>query len=552
MLNKRTVRQNSSGVKRILTRLLVCDECGWLYKYKIQNHTEYWVCSHNGKDGYECHGPNIPQKSIYSAFVQMYNKLRQFEHEVLDAALVMFRELRKKLLAENSEIRQIDIEIAKLCEQNSRYEKYRGRGIMDEISYREQTDKLGVYFEEQAIDSLKAENETLIGLFSVIAQAESENIGANVRWGIRQSMKSGTYRTNFNCFGYRRGDDGVPVIVPEEASTVRVIFDQFLNGMSYIMIARYLMEHGYKTYKGNLTWTQASIKDILTNEKYVGDLLLQKTYIEDTISKKSRVNNGELAKYLITNNHPAIIDRDTFARAQAEIASRSNRRKKSEFGITELGKYSAKYALSDVLICGCCGSHYRRTGKNVYGKMKYTWRCIGRMEHRCTDAVGVEENRLHKAICRCLSNMMSNREAVVSLCSVNLKYAITGEAKTLDAYAIESQISSYQDEIDVLMEQEEKTGGDPDRYEKAIVSLYEKIGILREQLNLAQKQAGVNETVNSEVDRFLKAIDEYGNEDFTEFNDIVIRRLVECIRVMPDRSIEVVLKGGMTDKIAVE
>ncbi len=318
------------------------------------------------------------------------------------------------------------------------------------------------------------------------------------------------------------------------------------------MIARYLMEHGYKTYKGNLTWTQASIKDILTNEKYVGDLLLQKTYIEDTISKKSRVNNGELAKYLITNNHPAIIDRDTFARAQAEIASRSNRRKKSEFGITELGKYSAKYALSDVLICGCCGSHYRRTGKNVYGKMKYTWRCIGRMEHRCTDAVGVEENRLHKAICRCLSNMMSNREAVVSLCSVNLKYAITGDAKTLDAYAIESQISSYQDEIDVLMEQEEKTGGDPDRYEKAIVSLYEKIGVLREQLNLAQKQAGVNETVNSEVDRFLKAIDEYGNEDFTEFNDIVIRRLVECIRVMPDRSIEVVLKGGMTDKIAVE
>ena len=50
---------------------------------------------------------------------------------------------------------------------------------------------IGVYFEEQAIDSLKAENETLIGLFSVIAQSESENIGANVRWGIRQSMKSG-------------------------------------------------------------------------------------------------------------------------------------------------------------------------------------------------------------------------------------------------------------------------------------------------------------------------------------------------------------------------
>lgn len=46
--------------------------------------------------------------------------------------------------------------------------------------------------------------------------------------------------------------------------------------------------------------------------------------------------------------------------------------------------------------------------------------------------------------------------------------------KILDAYAIENQISLYQDEIDVLMEQEEKTGGDPERFEKATIALYEK------------------------------------------------------------------------------
>ena len=364
---------------------------------------------------------------------------------------------------------------------------------------------IGVYFEEQAIDSLKAENETLIGLFSVIAQSESENIGANVRWGIRQRMKSGTYRTNFDCFGYRKGDDGVPVVIEREAAVVREIYDLFLDGKSFVMIAKYLSERGISTYSGKPTWTQSRVKEILTNEKYAGDLLLQKTYIEDTISKKSRVNNGELAKYLITNNHSAIIDRDTYNLVQAEIAARSSKHKKSEFGITEQGKYSAKYALSEVLICGCCGSHYRRTGKNVRGKVIHTWRCIGRIEHRCKDAVGAEENRLHTAICKCLSEMMSNREAVVSLCRTNLQYAITGDTKILDAYAIENQISLYQDEIDVLMEQEEKTGGDPERFEKAIIALYEKIGVLREQLRLAQKQADASDTVNAETERFLKA-----------------------------------------------
>ena len=261
---------------------------------------------------------------------------------------------------------------------------------------------IGVYFEEQAIDSLKAENETLIGLFSVIAQSESENIGANVRWGIRQSMKSGTYCTNFSCFGYRRGDDGVPVIVPEEAETVRTIFKLFLDGKSIQMICRYLAENNIKTYTGKTEWNQRTVRDLITNEKYVGDLLLQKSYIEDTISKKTRKNNGELAKYVFSNNHTAIVDRDTFNMAQAELAGRTNKRKKSELGITEQGKYSAKYALTDVLVCGCCGSHYRRTGKNVKGEVQHVWRCLGRIEHRCKEAVGLEEKKLHSAICRCL------------------------------------------------------------------------------------------------------------------------------------------------------
>lgn len=91
---------------------------------------------------------------------------------------------------------------------------------------------IGVYFEERAIDSLKAENEMLIGLFSVIAQSESENISANVRWGVQQRMKNGTYCSNFTCFGYKKGTNGIPEIVPEQAEVVRTIFDKYLDGLT--------------------------------------------------------------------------------------------------------------------------------------------------------------------------------------------------------------------------------------------------------------------------------------------------------------------------------
>ena len=211
-------------------------------------------------------------------------------------------------------------------------------------------------------------------------------------------------------------------------------------------------------------------------------------------------------------------------------------------------KYSAKYALTDVLVCGCCGSHYRRTGKNVKGEVQHVWRCLGRIEHRCKEAVGLEEKKLHSAICRCLSDMMDSREEVINLCRTNLQYALTGDTKVLDAYAIENQIRTHQDEIDLLMEKEETTQGDPERYEKAIVALYEKIGVLREQLRLAKEQAATNESIQSEIERFMKTIQEYSGDSFTEYDDTVVRRLVECVKVSLDRTIEIILKGGIHGK----
>ena len=406
---------------------------------------------------------------------------------------------------------------------------------------------IGVYFEEQAIDSLKAENEMLIGLFSVIAQAESENISANVRWGIQQSMKNGNFGSNFSCFGYRKGSDGVPKIVPEEAEIVRYIYDRYLDGLSIGQIQSDLIAKGIKSSKGKEIWSTDAINRLLKNEKYQGDLLLQKTYKTDCISKKTKTNRGELPKYLVSNNHPAIIPREKFNLVQMEMARRGSKHKKSSVAITEQGKYSAKYALSELLICGQCGSHYRRRQKTKNGRKQYVWRCINRIENgeeNC-DAVGAEEQKLQKAICRCLNRLFTDRAETKRLIESNLNFILTGNSDASDAYTLERKIQELFEEAEELMTMKSTTGGDQSRYESEIERKFAEIKVLQDRLEVAKKLSQTTDRI-SEEQRII--LDTIKNEEvsFDEFDDVIIRRLVECIRVMKDRRIVVVLKGGMT------
>ncbi len=406
---------------------------------------------------------------------------------------------------------------------------------------------IGVYFEEQAIDSLKAENEMLIGLFSVIAQAESENISANVKWGIQQSMKNGKYCSNFSCYGYKRGANGVPEIISEQAEAVKLIFDRYLDGYSLEQIVDFLKENGFKTSRGNIDWKRQTVKTILQNEKYVGDLLLQKTYRVDCISKKTRINRGELPKYLVSNNHPAIIERSKFNLVQSEMARRGSTHKKSTIATTEQGKYSAKYALSELLVCGECGSHYRRRYKSKNGKKQYVWRCINRIENGETscDAIGAEEQKLQNAICKCLNKLFSDKDETIRILENNLKFALSGSSQASDAYLLEKEIIALEEQAEVLMSMMTTTGGDVEKYKSEIKSKFEQVKILREKLDIAKRTTQLKEGSNPEFNKIM-AMFKNPNISFNEYDDIVIRRLVECVRVMKDRRIVVVIKGGLT------
>ena len=130
------------------------------------------------------------------------------------------------------------------------------------------------------------------------------------------------------------------------------------------------------------------------------------TYVSDCISKRVKVNNGERNKYYIENNHPAIIDAGTFARVQEEIARRSGKPKVKQKGTkTELSRYSSKYALGELLICGECRTPYRRCTWTAKGKRKVVWRCMNRLDYGkkyCHHSPSIEESLLQDAVMRAI------------------------------------------------------------------------------------------------------------------------------------------------------
>ena len=202
------------------------------------------------------------------------------------------------------------------------------------------------FFEKENIWTFDSKGELLISIMSSLAQEESRSISENCTWGQRKRFADGKVSMPYKCFvGYRRGEDGTPEVVPEEAEIVRRIYSMYLQGKAVGAIANQLTKENIPSPAGKSKWATSTVQSILTNEKYKGDALLQKTFTVDFLQKKVKKNEGEVPKYYVEQSHEAIIDPIEFELVQQEIARR-----------TAIGKrYSGQSILSARIICGDCG-----------------------------------------------------------------------------------------------------------------------------------------------------------------------------------------------------
>ena len=393
---------------------------------------------------------------------------------------------------------------------------------------------IGVIFEKENINTLTESSEFLITLFSGFAQAESESLSRNVLWGRQKSMEAGNVAFQYKkLLGYRKGPDGKPEIVPEEAETVRRIYRSYLRGASLGIIERELIADGIPTAEGVKNWSRQVIRNILTNEKYAGDALLQKTYVTDCISKKVRKNNGERPMYYV--DHEGIVPREVYQRVQEEISRRSSKRKVMQKSAkTEQGKYSGKYAFSELLVCGECGSPYKRCTWAKNGTKRIVWRCVSRLEYGkefCHLSPTMDEDRLQSGVVAALNQYAANPSELME------------QAMKLagNAMGMEEPESSGLLELERLLEEtSERQSAALDRVlddmtnlelNEQLRDLTEEKQRLMEQVETA-RNAALRQSNRSARLRELADWLEKQPKELTAYDETVTRRMVEKITVL--------------------
>lgn len=420
------------------------------------------------------------------------------------------------------------------------------RNNLDCLMYVRELKQLGIpiIFEKEGINTIQVSSELLLTLFGALSQAESESISMNVKLGIRQSLKNGNVRFSYKTFlGYRKGADGQPEIVPEQADIVRRIYNDFLAGATYLEIAKRLTEENVPTMGGGNRWFSERIKSILKNEKYKGDALLQKTYITDPISKRVKKNNGELPMYYVENSHPAIVERRIFDRVQEEIARRAGKKKVKQTGTkTELGRYSGKYALTELLYCGECGTPYRRCTWSRDGKKKIVWRCVSRLDYGkkyCKNSPSVEESRLHNAITAAITKKANSEE--INIGGIMDHIESFGSRRDTDGIIQrQRRIAEIEKVIDDLarLNSDEAQSGELDY---KFSELYAELYSVKDELEEMQSDAA---TLEGDMLNEMREVVTGLKNHPVEYDDKVVRQLIDCIKVMSTDTIKICFKDG--------
>ena len=427
------------------------------------------------------------------------------------------------------------------------------RNNLDCLMYVRELKQLGIpiIFEKEGINTIQVSSELLLTLFGALSQAESESISMNVKLGIRQSLKNGNVRFSYKTFlGYRKGADGQPEIVPEQADIVRRIYNDFLAGATYLEIAKRLTEENVPTMGGGNRWFSERIKSILKNEKYKGDALLQKTYITDPISKRVKKNNGELPMYYVENSHPAIIERRIFDKVQEEIARRAGKKKVKQTGTkTELGRYSGKYALTELLYCGECGTPYRRCTWSRNGKKKIVWRCVSRLDYGkkyCKNSPSVEESRLHNAIAAAITKKANSEE--INIGGIMNHIESFGSRRDTDGIIQrQRRISEIEKVIDDLarLNSDEAQSGELDY---KFSELYAELYSVKDELE--EMQSGASALDGDMLNEMREVVTGLKNHP-VEYDDKVVRQLIDCIKVMSADTIKICFKDGTVTEVLI-
>lgn len=390
-----------------------------------------------------------------------------------------------------------------------------------------------IYFEKENIWTLDAKGELLITIMSSLAQEESHSISENVKWGHRKRFADGKVSVPYNHFlGYNKGKDGNLVIDPEQAKTVKLIYQLFLNGYTFHSIAKELTARGLKTPSGKSTWPTSTVRSILTNEKYKGDALLQKCFTVNFLTKEKKVNEGEVPQYYVEHNHEAIINPQVFDWVQEEIKRRKEGKK----------RYSGISMFSSKIKCGQCGGWYGSKVWHSTDKYRRTiYRCNDKFKIHC-DTPHLTEEEIKVVFIKAVNQLITNKAEIIDNITA-LKTKLTDTAsleKKRDE--LNTELNLLAEQVQSLIAENARKVQDQDEYNEKYNLLVSRYEAAKEKYDKTCKDIQKREVREKQLDGFIKELK--NRELVTEFDETLWGSLLDFITVYNKEDIRVTFKDG--------
>jgi len=396
-----------------------------------------------------------------------------------------------------------------------------------------------VFFEKENIHTLDGKGELLITIMSSLAQEESRSISENVTWGQRKRFADGKVSLPYKRFlGYKKGPDGFPQIVEEEAIIVRLIYRLFLYGKSPSTIAIYLTDEGIPTPGGKAKWRPNAVESILTNEKYKGDARLQKKFTVDFLTKKQKVNEGEVPQYYVTNSHPAIISTEIFDLAQYEF-----KRRKADGRWT-----SSTHPFSGKIFCGDCGGQY---GSKVWDSnneyRRVIWRCNDKYKDKirkaCCHTPHLTEDEIKSAFLAAFNGILHDRAEIMAA------YGEVMEALT-DTADLDAERERLEQETEVVMgliraiiEENARKAQDQEEYQRKYTGYCERFEAARNRLAEIQDACLERTAKRVKIQMFMEEI-ERRDGLVDGFDEELWYSTVDSVTVYEDKKMTFTFRDG--------
>ena len=324
---------------------------------------------------------------------------------------------------------------------------------------------------------------------------------------------------------------------------VQFIFQRYKVGDSPRIIASRLDEKDILNPSGGQKWEPATIKAILKNEKYCGDVLGQKTFKEGVIGGKVQKNTGQLPQVLVQNNHPAIICRELFYAVQEETKRRAAAKSPSAKSPTGRSSYTSKYALSERLVCGECGTLYRRCTWNGKEQKRIVWRCVSRLDYGkkyCHNSPTMDEVPLQKAIMAALNTKMPPKlDVVTQITDALLQEAMPSRGSAMTLGEVKRRIEELTAEFDQLLELD-ACGNETDR---RFAEIAKEMAELKRQQERIAAQLRNNQEAQERAHSIETALDQEDHH-LTQWDEEMIRQLVHTVKVISADHIRVYLNDG--------